>query len=65
MKKRLLVMLLLLCLLLTALTATVSAAATNTNGGSLDYAFKGQEGTFNLSFYYICETGHRLSLIHI
>ena len=59
MKKRLLVMLLLLCLLLTALTATVSAAATNTNGGSLDYAFKGQEGTFNLSFYYICETGHR------
>ena len=52
-------MLLLLCLLLTALTATVSAAATNTNGGSLDYAFKGQEGTFNLSFYYICETGHR------
>lgn len=59
MKKRLLMMLLLLCLLLTALTATVSAAATNTNGGSLDYAFKGQEGTFNLSFYYICETGHR------
>ena len=59
MKKRVLVMLLLLCLLLTALTATVSAAATNTNGGSLDYAFKGQEGTFNLSFYYICETGHR------
>ena len=59
MKKRLLVMLLLLCLLLTALTATVSAAATNTTGGSLDYAFKGQEGTFNLSFYYICETGHR------
>ena len=59
MKKRLLVMLLLLCLLLTALTATVAAAATNTNGGSLDYAFKGQEGTFNLSFYYICETGHR------
>ena len=59
MKKRLFTMLLLLCLLLTALTATVSAAATNTNGGSLDYAFKGQEGTFNLSFYYICETGHR------
>ena len=59
MKKRLLRNLLILALLLVALTVTVAAQSTNTNGGDLEFTFNGRTVRFVLSFYYVCESGHR------
>ena len=59
MKKRLLRNLLILALLLVALTVTVAAQSTNTNGGDLEFTSNGRTVRFVLSFYYVCESGHR------